>query len=98
MLKQPIGTIFAHYHKVSASAKSSLNQLSYPASRSNVVIHPSLQLSVWGDYSPTAKAINPSKEYISKGEKIMKKLILIIMARVAVAGIFGTQALVGGLS
>ncbi len=71
-------------------------KLSFKIKRSK---HPSLLISAWEDYSPTAKHHRPLKRNASlKGEKLMKKLILINMARASVARIFGTQVLKRGIS
>ena len=71
-------------------------KLSFKIKRSK---HPSLLISAWEDYSPTAKYHKTlQKNYIHKGEKIMKKNILVCMVMVYVAGIFGAQVLKRGLS
>ena len=71
-------------------------KLSFKIKRSK---HLSLLISAWEDYSPTAKYHRPLKGNASlEGEKLMKKLILINMARASVARIFGTQVLKRGIS
>ena len=71
-------------------------KLSFKIKRSK---HPSLLISAWEDYSPTAKYHKTlQKKSIFKGERLMKKLILINLARVSVAGIFGTKLIKRGIS